>query len=62
MWPNPKETVDLVTLTGEILNGKLHFLCSEVWPFEYWETLLGLVFVKKGTKWSRVKNKLFSVY
>ena len=26
MWP--KETADLVTFTEEILNGKLHFLCS----------------------------------
>ena len=29
MWPNPLETPDLVTFTEEILNGKLHFLCSE---------------------------------
>ena len=29
MWPNPQETADLVTFTGEILNGKLHFLCSD---------------------------------
>ena len=28
MWPNPQETVDLVTFTEEILNEKLHFLCS----------------------------------
>ena len=28
MWPNPQETMDLVTFTAEILNGKLHFLCS----------------------------------
>ena len=28
MRPNPHETVDLVTFTEEILNGKLHFLCS----------------------------------
>ena len=28
MWPNPHETVDLVTFTEEILNGKLHFLYS----------------------------------
>ena len=28
MRPNPKETADLVTFTEEILNGKLHFLCS----------------------------------
>ena len=26
--PNPQETADLVTFTEEILNGKLHFLCS----------------------------------
>ena len=30
MWPNPQEPGDLVTFTEEILNGKLHFLCS-VW-------------------------------
>ena len=29
MWPNPQETADLVTFTEQILNGKLHFLCSE---------------------------------
>ena len=29
MWPNPQETADLVTFTEEILNGKLHFSCSE---------------------------------
>ena len=27
MWPNPQE-MDLVTFTEEILNKKLHFLCS----------------------------------
>ena len=25
MWANPQETADLVTLTEEILNEKLHF-------------------------------------
>ena len=30
MWPNPRETADLVTFTEEILNGKVHFLCIEV--------------------------------
>ena len=29
MWPNPQETVVLVTFPEEILNGKLHFLCSD---------------------------------
>ena len=28
MWPNPQLPADLVTFTEEILNGKLHFLCS----------------------------------
>ena len=28
MWPNPQETADLVTFTNEVLNDKLHFLCS----------------------------------
>ena len=43
MWPNPRETADLVTFTEEILNGKLHFLCS-AWPSMQfrlsWETRL----------------------
>ena len=29
MLTNPQETADLVTFTEEILNGNLHFLCSE---------------------------------
>ena len=28
MWPNPQLPADLVTFIEEILNGKLHFLCS----------------------------------
>ena len=37
MWPNPQETADLVTFSEEILNGKLHFLCTErlVWKQNY---------------------------
>ena len=30
MWPNPQETADLVTFTEEVLNGNLHFLCSDI--------------------------------
>ena len=29
MWPNPQFPADLVTFTEEILNGRLHFLCSD---------------------------------
>ena len=28
MWPKPQFPADLVTITEEILNGKLHILCS----------------------------------
>ena len=28
MWLNPQETLDLVTFTEKISNGKLHFLYS----------------------------------
>ena len=28
MWPNPTFPADLVTFTGEMLDGKLHFLCN----------------------------------
>ena len=28
MWPHPQETMDLFTLTEEILNGKVYFMCS----------------------------------
>ena len=31
MWPKPQETANLVTFTEEILNGKVHFLCSATW-------------------------------
>ena len=30
-WSKLQETADLVTFTEEILNGKLHFLCSVCW-------------------------------
>ena len=30
MWPNPQLPADFITFTEEILNGKLHFLCSDI--------------------------------
>ena len=30
MWRNPLETADLITFTEEILNAKIHFLCSAI--------------------------------
>ena len=63
MWPNPQETVDLITFTGEIGSGKLYFLCSE------WR-LLGIIKTrKKGYKvmcfdiWKYIHSEsLFEVY
>ena len=44
MWPNPQETADLVTFTEEILDGKLHFLCSvKTWSHYLVETLLNFI-------------------
>ena len=46
MWPNPQENADLLTFTEEILNGKLHFLCSEFfstdWKVTYYATLVSV--------------------
>ena len=33
MWSYPQFPADLVTFTGEILNGKLHFCAVCVWSF-----------------------------
>ena len=37
MRPNSQETVDLITFTEEILNGKLHFLCSVDWGIRQYQ-------------------------
>ena len=39
MWPNPQETADLVIFTEDILNGKLHFLCSVRFSFDILQKL-----------------------
>ena len=39
MWPNPQETVDLVTFTEEILNGKLNFFDSEYFKRSFSENV-----------------------
>ena len=35
MWPNAKETADLVTITEEKLNGKLHFVWSVIYSQKF---------------------------
>ena len=39
MLPILQETADLVTITEEILNGKLHFLCSYTKEILVWIAL-----------------------
>ena len=52
MWPNPQFPADMVTFTEEIINGKLHFLCSEFFLFFLTafldELLFWTFFLKKG--------------
>ena len=55
MWPNPQFPADLVTFTGEILNSKRHFLCSEEWKL--WRGLNAIIFNKVGVK--RQQNLIF---
>ena len=40
MWPNSNATADLATFTEEILNGKLHILCSVFAAHELYIPLL----------------------
>ena len=44
MSPTSQSRADLVTFTEEILNGKLHLMCSEAFPFQLsiFEILLNL--------------------
>ena len=60
MWLNPQFPADLITFTEEILNGKLHFLCSvtfiTVLPFSFAMILLCSCL---SSKKSSVKNHNF---
>ena len=41
MLPNPQFDADLVTFTEEILNGKVHFMCSGRTQLDNFEIVLG---------------------
>ena len=41
MWPNPQEIANLVTFSEEILNGKLHFLCSVICMYVFISVYMG---------------------
>ena len=49
MWPNPQQNVDLVTFAEEIINGKLHFLCS-CFQINAWSVILEKKFGQKLKK------------
>ena len=53
MWPNPQDTADLVTFTEEIINRKLHFLCSLHKTLMYQPRSL--------TPWLRLKRRKLNV-
>ena len=55
MLPNPQETEDLVTFTEEILNEKLHYLCSVILHENH-------RIIKDNKKISRNLNKYFTMY
>ena len=48
MWPNPQLPADLVTFTEEILNGKLHFLCSGCY---YMSIFYSMLFKARSQVW-----------
>ena len=61
---NPQETADLVTFTEEILNGKLHFLCSVVNTLFYYDCksnqTFSYGFLTKtliNPQWRRIRNE-----
>ena len=48
MWPNPQFSEDLVTFAKKILNGKLHFLCSNTY-FSFQDKEIGRI-LSQGCK------------
>ena len=57
MRPSPQETADSVTFTEEILNGKLHFLCSVIYITEKWKKSLG-----KGKTFTALLTDLYNAF
>ena len=57
MWPNPQETADMVKFTEEILNRKLHFLCSVQDFYQFITKLLMIKFYDQILLWFLFVNK-----
>ena len=66
MWPILQFPMALITFTGEILNGKLHFLCSVCYTYTPSSSTVGLLLhLQYYQKWEHMilkmwlKSKLF---
>ena len=63
MWPNPKETADLVTFTEEIYNEKFHALCSVCLICEcIYKCMSGSVAIFLSLKNSSCKKNILTIY
>ena len=60
MWPKLQETIDLVIFTGEILNGRLHFLCSVSRDNQHW-TKNHIFFFQMFWKYGLSKNSYWNM-
>ena len=52
MWPNSPESEELVIFNKEILNGKLHFLCKILMPWE----------AKRKYVWAKIQRADKKIY
>ena len=57
MSPDPQFPADLVTLTEEILNGKLHFLCIERMVSIFPQSVVSILVNNENTKVFECKHK-----
>ena len=60
MWPNPQFSADFVTFTEEILNGKLHFLCSVMIKALYIQVLKSFPIILNSTNFRSNRPEVFS--
>ena len=60
MWPNPQFSADFVTFTEEILNGKLHFLCSVMIKALYIQVLKSFPIIVNSTNFRSNRPEVFS--
>ena len=63
MWPSLQETVDLVTFTEEILNGKLYFMCSNTFKWTDYLTEMSITLKQlPASRFWKVFVKIFQFW